>query len=215
VPTQQDFIDLAWVFGQLGHGNGHGTYHMPEHLRNRFHREFITTWRGIHHGFSDREGKVYEEGRVMYYWERLLDGAGWQFCAWEEYLYGEAKIMARSESERSLNAEGGLDITMSGEESILSYWEIMFDPNFPILDWRTFATNKIYEYGRAVYYWSQSSHSPRSAYVLGLSAGREAENARPSNRMWRSASANRHNARIVLPQVIFDKGFGLTLRCVK
>jgi hypothetical protein len=242
VPTQQDFVDLAWALAPKGHGDGHGTYHMDEMERREFHREFLIKWNGVHHGFSDRSGKVYEQGRFMYHWEWLPPPTpkdpfpSWKLLASEDGVSGEALIYYHSsvdfgrrsgylttdentiENNIKISSHDGINIDESavlegGEIRGLAYWEMSFVEEG---SWKTFAGDKIYPHGKAVYYWSQSQHSPGFAYVLGLSVGRDAGKPQANREgRWVHLSADRFDARIVVPQAIFDKNFGLTLRCVK
>jgi uncharacterized protein (TIGR02145 family) len=202
VPTDKDFANLS----QALCGNWHGTYHVLRENRRDCHTQFLTTWSGLHHGFSDPTGKVYEQGRLVYYWEYL---------EYDDYCNNDRQVF--SPAYKSNNA-----VHYWGRESLESR------------EWKVTALDKVHNKdevahslmndtplsqfienhreSNAVYYWSQSTHGVWQAFALGLSADRD-----PTYNVSRERNRDRHRwgYYVVLPQLSIDKNFGLTLRCVK
>ena len=217
VPTNEDFAKLSNALC----GNSEGSYHIFPQLTRRCHTEFLSTWGGLHHGFCDPSGNVYEQGRLAYYWEILDFNIG----TWTEYEEHNEFTFDKSAGAWQTYEE---PVYRSG--SAVYNWDMLPMGNYI---WRVIALDKIHDKGEivynlehgdsywtvekhresnAVYYWSQSTEGTWKANVLGLSADRDpAYNPRRQ----RNRDKHRWGYYSVLPQLIMDKDYGLTLRCVK
>ena len=230
VPTARDFANLSRALCD----NHEGTYHILPWLREKCHGEFLQTWGGFHHGFSDPTGNVHRQGRLVYYWE---------------YLHIREIGLTESAESRDFSTQRDLstwriytpDAGNLLERDAAYYtrravynWEKLPDHD-PLIRWRVIARHNVHDKGeiayyldvedkhsfsitdkhresQAVYYWSQSSVGAWKTSVLALSADRD-PTYRPQRQ--RNRDKDRWGYYTVLPNLIIDKNFGFTLRCVR
>ena|GEM_PF-4155483 len=238
VPTVEDFMRLSNALC----GNEEGSYFIFPQRRQSCHSAFFRDWGGLHHGFSNPSGKVYERGRLVYYWEILIVNTGtWQedeesrwlsfnsHIGWQSFepdidvavvpayrsglavhkwsILPVGNLIWRSIALDRIHNKNEVAFHLEGAE-------ILDQDGNRVMDWTSFSFVEQQRESSAVYYWSQSTHGTWQAFVLGLSADRDPTYARPLDRE-RNRDRHRWGYYSVLPQLIIDKRFGLTLRCVK
>jgi hypothetical protein len=205
VPTDKDFAHLS----QTLCGNWLGTYHVSRNSRRDCHTQFLTTWSGLHHGFSDPTGKVYEQGRLVYYWEYL----GYFHCAPDQQIFSPAYYSNNAVHYWGMESMESREWKVTALDKVHNKGEVAHYLMEDAHDWTV--PSQFIETQResnAVYYWSQSIEDTRWAFALGLSADRD-----PTYNVKRERNKDLHRwgYYVVLPQLSIDKNFGLTLRCVK
>jgi hypothetical protein len=213
-------------------GDFGGTYHIFPHNRRTCHTKFLTTWYGVHHGFSDPAGKVYEQGKLIYYWEhskpnfltsledgednRSIESSGhdWQIFAPDtgefremEPAYCSSKAVYNWEQ---LSVDDSWKVTAL--DKVHNKGEIVYDLKMDAVRWTSFYFIENLRESKAVYYWSQTTTGTWQAIALGLSADID-----PTYQVERERNRDKHRwgYYVVLPQLAIDKNFGLTLRCVR
>jgi hypothetical protein len=221
VPTREDFMRLSNALCD----NWEGSYFIPPHLTRCCHREFVMTWGGFHHGFSDPSGNVHERGRLVYYWEGFCpDRGGWEVFK-PELEFNDQNMGISSGTETFSEEPIPFGLAVHNWSGLCSF-----------RTWRVSALNNVHDKGqvavhlkdcisfqfveesresRAVYYWSLTTHGTWQAFILGLSADRDPTYIPPLDRERNRDRLHRWGYYSVLPQLIIDKRFGLTLRCVR